>query len=834
LLLLCLGVALPGAVLAATVQGRVEEPPADTLLEVQLYATLDLGRDDQPVARAPVDPVTGRFQVEWDNEGHPFWVFLFQRFQPQGGPPFDLYLPADLLPWYDTPASELRLQAVDPIPLLGGSRLSTAPGVLARLAVAALLVFGLGFGLRRSLRSRAAPEGRRCAPLADSVEPQAPARRELAAVGVILAVAAVLRIRGLFGESFDLLELSYTPGIGRPVPPPSDPVQLVQEVGRLYCLDLTHPPGYHLITGVMGLLGSGEWLLRLPALAASLATCWLIWRLFRGWSVAVGLATAALFALAAPAIYFGQDATPYALTGLVAVGSVVLLLRALRSGLTRAWSAWVAVLVAGFFCHYTVALMGIGQVALVALFALWRRSDARWAAAIHRATGPALRWAILPVAWSWLHFSTHPTVAEFTRLFADTHLPGRGLLPWMWDFWTVTGGLAVDRTPWAALAVVPLFLLGLHRALRPAKPTDPPVELGVLLLALTLTFAFSMRFFYVGQMEALAGHVLYAFRWVGWFVPLLLGLAVLGLVRGAGPPIWRALAAAVWLLGMAPATVAQVGQVSRPDYEGVADFVRSELEDRDALATLPGWFLRGNLAWYLMQNQRIRRLPEEGEGVWNLDGRRLTVEAIHVALPFETTARNSNFDRLWVAVVDEEMYGRAKFRADVAEQGLAWARANLQPDGHWRFDRIELYRFVRPEGDLELGPGEPLFLSSARTVMQYRTYPPPEGELRLEPASELRLPERGLGRTVRYHAPMSPGCVDWTFQGLKPELQGPHHWYLKARIPLRDGEPLPRVRRSGPAQVGVEREGQAARITAVGGPCDGPALELEVTAGRRP
>ena len=41
------------------------------------------------------------------------------------------------------------------------------------------------------------------------------------------------------------------------------------------------------------------------------------------------------------------------------------------------------------------------------------------------------------------------------------------------------------------------------------------------------------------------------------------------------------------------------------------------------------------------------------------------VEAIHVSLPFETTARNGHLERLWVAVVDETMFGRPKFSPEV-------------------------------------------------------------------------------------------------------------------------------------------------------------------------
>lgn len=810
----------------------MSSPPDRTLLEIQVYSSLDLGREGEPVARGPVDPASGRFEVEWDDGGRPFWVFLFERFQPEGGPPFDFWLPVDPMPAFAPGWSDLEVKPVDPAPLLEQSRMSLAPGVLVRLGLVVLIVFGGGLLLRRALAFAAAPEGRRSAPLADLAMPPPPGRGERAALAGILVVAAVLRLRGMFGESLDLLELSYTPGIGRPVPPPSTLLALAGEVGRLLCLDLSHPPGWHMVSGLLGLAGQAAWLLRLPSLAASLATCWLVWRLFRAWSAHVGLGACAVFAVASPPIYFGQDATPYAATGLVATASILLLLNALRSGLGRAWSAWAGVLVAGFFCHYTVALLGIGELLAVGWLAWRGRRDRRWAAAIHRATLPLLAWATAPVAWCWPHFSTFPTVAGFTRLFADAYLPGRGLLPWAWDFWTVTGGMDVERSPWAVLAVTPLFVLGLLRALRPTRPGDPPAETGVLCAALLAAFLYSVRFYYEGQMEALAGHVIYAFRWVGWFVPLLLGLAVLGAVRGPGPGALRAVAAAVWLAGLLPASVAQVAGVSRPDYEGVAAFIRQELRDRDGLATLPGWFLRGNLSWYLMTQGAVRRVPDEGDGVWMLDRKRLAVEAIHAALPFETTARNTGFDRLWVAVVDERMFGRAKLRGEVAAQALAWARANLEQDGAWRFDRIELFRFRRRTLDLGLRPGVPLRLSSARAVMQYRTWPPPEGRPALLPEERLGDPPVRLGPTVLYQSTTNPGCVDWHFQGLGQALQpeAPHHWFVGALVPLADGAPLPEVRSSGPAQVGVERAGDAARITAVGGPCDGPPLELEVLA----
>ena len=153
-------------------------------------------------------------------------------------------------------------------------------------------------------------------------------------------------------------------------------------------------------------------------------------------------------------------------------------------------------------------------------------------------------------------------------------------------------------------------------------------------------------------------------------------------------------------------------------------FILDQLEDRDGLATLPVWFQRGNFSHYFVRTLKsVDRLSDEGEGVWLLEGKRMTIEAIHASLPFETSAANSSIDRLWIAVVDEKMSGRSKFSQTVAEQALAWTRSNFIEDGHWSFDRLELYRFRRPEQKLALQPGERLKFSSDQTVLNHRRYP---------------------------------------------------------------------------------------------------------------
>jgi len=832
LLLLIALVANPASASAATIAGEVQDVSEFAGYEVQVVTSLDLTQADQPVARGPVAP-DGSFAVEYEPDGGPYWVFLHQRFQPTGAPKFELYLPEDLLPRYDPPAGPIVLRPVDPELLMTRQRFSVEPGVLKRMFVACLLVFGGGFGMRRLTRSRAAPEGARSAPLADLSPPPGPSRREQIAIGVIVALAFALRMPGFFTESLDLLEVSYLPGIGRPAPFaagltgfPAIPFML-GELMRMHCLDLTHPPGYHAVMVVMGLFGTAGWILRLPGLLCSLLCCWLMWRFFSRWSPRAGLACAFAYAVVAPSIYFGQDATPYAAVGVVTLGSVMLMMRALQEGRTKLWSAYFATIVVGFSFHYNVALLGVTELALLCALAWRGRDDRRWGAAMHRAMRPALLWAPWPIGWAWLHFSTFDTIAQDTRLVADVYMPDPGVASYTWDFWTVMSGIDVGTSHWSALAVVGLVGLALARVLRPNEG-DPPQALGIVLAALTVGFVASVLFFYVNVVDALAGHVFYGFRWVGCFLPVVVGVATLGAVEGRGSPVLRATLAAVWGVGVLLATTAQVTGPSRPAYEEASDLIRSELKDRDGLATLPAWFQRGTFAYYLLNRPGVQRVPDEGESVWLIDGRKVVVEAVHSSLPFETTALSSHVDRLWVAVVDERMSGRTKFQLPIADQGLAWADAHLVREGEWTFDRIRLVRYRRPDGALRVEAGDVLKLSSEHAVLSHRLYPPLQGKPTFVPPEQIPTTLR-LGPALKYQAPMSPGCVDWRFRGLKASLvpAADHHWYFDLRIPTPPG-PAPSVTSRREAQIDSRRTTDAILVKGVGGPCDGPPLEVMI------
>ena len=838
--------ALVSSAAAASLPIQLLDRSPDAAYSVWVTTSLDLTDPHQPAARMDV-PATGRdFLLEWDPAGRDYWVFLHERFQPVGGPPVDLMLPASLLPFEAgaVPAEPIVLRSVEPRVLMTRERLSTQPRVLLKMLLALLAVFGGGFGIRFLLRHQAARPGHRCAPLEGVVQQPPRTRTETRILLALAAALLALRIPGFFGDPLDLLEVSYLPGIGRPAPfgEGATGIYLVQgmlrELAALYCLDLTHPPLYHAVMGTMGLLGNADGLLRFPGLLASAGSAWMVWWLLRRWSVTAGLVGFGLVAAAAPSIYFGQDATPYAFVGLVAMGIVIAALRALETGLRRWWAAFFGLLVTGFLSHYNVAPFGIGAIGLIAFWGWRGRSDPRWAASLHQAMGEGLKQAILPLSWAWLHFSTFPTVAQDTRLVADTYMPDPGPLSFLVDFVKVTSGIRADGPLWALAGVLPLVGLGLWTAVRDER-LDRKLA-GEMAAVLGLVFLASTMFFYDNARTHLGGKIFYGFRWVGWYHPVLLATAAIGLTSPLIPRAARIGLLLVWWGGAAPATYKHLAEPVRPDYRSVSALILDELEDGDAVATLPAWFERGNLAYYLFESGQIRRRPDDGEGAWIVGDKRLTLEAVHAALPFETTARSGHYERLWVANVDEEMFGRDKFSAEVAAQALAWADANLVPDGEWRFDRMHVKRYRRPEGVLELSPGETVRIGAGDVVMMARTYP------RLPGALDMRTPDAitpranapgtsanggGLGVAMAYHAPMSPACVDYEYVKLAEELDptAPNHWFLDLRLPLTPDRPPPRVEAKTPGQIFARQEGAHLRVTAVGEPCTQPPLVLEIT-----
>jgi hypothetical protein len=820
---------------AATIVGEVVGWSERADYEVLLTDGLDLSRA-VVLARTGVQ-AGGAFTLETPAGSGDAWLFLRQSVRLPGESPLLLHLPLDLHPFpRSAPPGQVTFRSVPPLLASLRQRGEPTPGWWLAPVLMATLLFGFGLLIRwflmwqlqlaagaklmaQVVRDPVKPpvvhlplsEDRDAAPRRDRPPPPPPERRELLALAGVLVVALALRLRGIASASLDLIETTYGPGSRRVQDAGVGWLEaLGQALWEPASLEVTHPPLYHWLLGFLGLFSDAAWLIRLPALAASVATVWLVWRLARRLSVAAGLGAAAMLAIAAPAVHFGHDATPYALMGLVAIGSLELLLGALERGTKRAWLAWFGLFVVSFLCHYTTAFFAFAQMTALATFVALRMRSTPWLGAGYRAAGAALLLAPVPLAWSLVHFAWFDPVAVDTRLFATVWPADPGLGPFIAGFSAVTAGVPTT----AGLAAIALGLLAL-RGLVVVYRADR--DLALLLLSMLAAFFGGMVFFQAQQSRILDGHVLWGFRWVSWMVPAAMTLAGIGAFgggrqvrspgrrevaqigpeRGRGLRIATGLASAallaVWAVWAIPFTRDLDQHTTRPDYAAAAEAILGQLQDRDAVTTLPAWGQQGSLTWYLSTGGD-GRFTEVRDGIvaWDFGGKALFAEAIFEDLPFESSARNAHFDRLWVALADERMFGVDKFDLAIAERAIDWAGETMVLQEEVALDHLRLYRFARRPGDL--GPTAPV------------AFGPPELDLAGLPWLE----------------PNAPGCVEG-------EPGEPATWLMNVRIPLAGGVE-PRVRVDDGA---FDRQPDPGYWTATveGGPCDGVAPVLRFHPG---
>lgn len=811
---LALGAALtlPTAASAATIDGTVQGWSPDADYEVWLVTSLDL--TSGPRATAEVQAESGTFRIEVPDGSGDAWLFLRQVIEDDDGPRQQLLLPMELTPFsLAAPPSQVVLRGVSPAMAKLRARGEPVPGwwlfplllvlglysgsMIGRLAVHWRLQAATGARhLLGSLRPDERPaselsasplaDDRKAAPRRKLPRPPPPTQAERGWLVGIVAVAAALRLPGLRSSSLELLEHTYGPGSRAAVAEAQAPLQgLIEAIVHPSTVEVTHPPAYHWLLGALGLVSDAEWLIRLPALVASLATVVVAWLLVRRLNPRAGLVAAALLAFVAPAVHFGRDATPYALTALIAIGSLELMLRALETGTSRAWRRWAAVLAVGFLCHYSVALFGLAQAGALVVMAVVRSRSTAWLAALHRALGAAMVVAPLPLAWCFVHFAWYDPVALDTRLFADVYPADPGLAVFAARFGAASLGVAPGAI-WPAAAMGLLVALGLIEAWR----TDR--ELGLLLLAMVAAFLGGTLFFHANLVSALDGRVFWGFRWVSWVLPLV---AALGALAAVGPPgtntasrIARGALLVGWMIGAVPFAGALSEHSTRPDYRGAAEHIVAELGPRDAVATLPMWGQRGPITWYLTQVGDGRFAEVDGVPALRFGDRTLFAEAIDEGLPFETSARSAWFDRLWVVLVDEKVFGEAKFDLAVARRAVAWAEREMDLESRWSTDGVEVYRFAQRADRLTWSP---------------------TSVLRLRPTAEDLA-------SVPWLEPNSLPCA------ASDEGEAPR-WRMNVRVPLRGGQPA--LRLSGGELRRRDDVGHLAGLIE-GGPCSGAAPEL--------
>ena len=846
---------------ATGIDGVVTAWSPDASYEVWLTTSLDLSAPGQPALRASVDDGSGRFHLDIP-AGHegPSWLFLHQRVEREGKPPLVFYLPWDLLPIEELrPPDLVRLRAIPPdlaelretgervpgswqqslylalVIYLGGAVLLWLLARLHATALGAQTLLATSRGLlpdSDALRSAA-----NSPPLAGTRAAPTITTRERTLLGLILALTAALRIPGLFGAPLELLEYTYGPGSRAAAAGSVDSPSLLAQLLRPSSLEVTHPPLYHWLLSGLDMVSHAEWLIRTPALLSSLATVWLSWLLFRRLSPTVGLLTAAACACAAPSVHFGADATPYAFMGVVAVGSLLLLLRALTEPGLRPWLHWIGLIVVGTLCHYAVVPFALAQIAALGAMTLIRRSDPRWAVALSQAVRAGMILAPVPLLWSLLHFGYFPPIALDTRLFADTYPRDPGLGRFVSEFWSVAVGISPNK-PILGLLTLPLLVTGLTDVYRRHR------VLGNLLLVMIAAFLGGVTFFHSNLTWYLNGRVFFGFRWISWLLPLIMGLAACGALglpteEDLDPAVgrraqqtdteqqeprskWGLRRLILWPLGLAwlalaaQFTLNSSEHTTHPDYAAAAAQIRAELNDRDAIATLPLWAQRGPLSWY-MQRDGSARLREVG-GVlgWHFSNKLTFLEATNERLPFQSSARNSHFDRLWLAVVDERMFGRQKFSSRVAEDALRWAQDNLISDGNWQFRDLRLYRFRQPQDQLLLNEDESDF---RLTAGEHELSSLPWLEPNMSGCIEMEIDEDGEdddSAEESHGEYLTEDGMEW-------------RWLLNPRVPLSQPGAVPRaVVQYGDLYLPTQPDPDYWQGTIEGGPCAGPAPVLNL------
>ncbi len=386
-------------------------------------------------------------------------------------------------------------------------------------------------------------------------------RGPLALLGLVVLAGALLRIAGvgqnLFGdELFAYFEVHGRSlgGVFEQLRAP--PVAFPTEVS---------PPLFFVLARAADALGDPV-ALRVPSLVAGTGTIAVVWALGRRVTgEGAGLVGAAVLALSPYAIFYSQEARPYALMMLLVALSTLGAL-GIASGRGRGWWGLYAVAAVGAaYTHYTA----IFALAVQAVWLLWVRRDARGPLlALHLGMAVAyLPWLPsvdakgLQAAVLGSSFAPRSFLAVLGHVF-----PGQAFLPL-----ETVPGLA-----WAVLALLGVLAAGVLVARR-QKGVPRPVAL-LLLVALATPVGLALY-------ALVTGDTLLSARNLAASVPA--GAALLGVLLTAPRPAWaaRACAAAVLvaLTVGAVRTRGEAAEVRDSENRQVAGVIDREARPGDAV-----------------------------------------------------------------------------------------------------------------------------------------------------------------------------------------------------------------------------------------------------------
>ena len=342
--------------------------------------------------------------------------------------------------------------------------------------------------------------------------------RDLALVGATTAVGLLARLpllpigvwRDESSTYFDVLPS----GLG--------PFLEALRVGEL------NPPGYYLVMKAwVDLAGADGIVFKLPSLAFGLVmipACYAIGR--AAGSRVAGLVAAAVIAVSPEAIYYTQEARPYAMAAVLTAITGAALLRALARPGALALAGFALAATALLYTHYT-GLMAVGSLAGAGLVVLWRRGDGRGAVGLLVACG-----AVAALYAPWLgtflfHLATGTPWTPETSIAESPVLLLKHLaytLPWEGATWLM-GPLALLVLGGIAWGVAALLRPAGWRGARGRRGAPRRAEAGAVLGLSVL-----------GPAVALAA-MGYPSRYMFLFLPL--AAALFGLWADAALAWWR-------------------------------------------------------------------------------------------------------------------------------------------------------------------------------------------------------------------------------------------------------------------------------------------------------
>ncbi len=424
-----------------------------------------------------------------------------------------------------------------------------------------------------------------------SIFPLGNGRLAWIAVGVVVAVASVLRLATLDLQSYEFDEAATLHVIRGSF------TDMLEGVGR----HESTPPVYYVAAWLWSqAFGTSETGLRLLSAAAGVATVPVVYAIGRALATRrVGLLAAAIVATSPYLVFYSQEARSYALFTLLSLLGTLGCVRAIQRPTAGTFALWAGVSIAAIATHYFAFFLWAGQLVALAIFGAPRRLLAWSSGAVVLSSLPLLLLARHQAAAGHADWISTSSLFERVRVMVETFALGatfKGTLP-HWVL-AVCGLLAVLMTA----AIIAAVILLLRRAAADERRAAAVAGLiGLVALGLPLLGALGP-----------ADHFVH--KNVVPLVPLAAIVLAAGLGARRAGRLGMAAAIAFVLAGAALTVLSfAVPSMRRPDVREVSDRLGPPARER-VIVFVPRWRL-------ILENYQgtLEDLPPSGRRVSELE-----------------------------------------------------------------------------------------------------------------------------------------------------------------------------------------------------------------------